>query len=614
MLLFGLTFLRIEKAVYLKLDLGLPGWTALLLPELGFALAVTAAGLLLARSRRRIAAIAWWTLFPAGVLAVYALALCDHSFFLHTGTRLHLELLSYAAGNARMLSDVLSTGVDAVLWWRTALMLLCLALATLWGWRRRGPLPALGTVPAVIASTVACAAGALLAAGVLTSVPARGASLERSALPEFLSGVLGGSGLPAESLVTIPPDELYQRPEVAGGGDRRPDVVLVILESTRTDATPPYSPPERWAETPALAAAAERAVVFDSVYGSVTHTSKALIGLLCGMYPRLQMRIVESLDGNLPFACLPELLEGAGYRSAFLQSASGRFENRPGLVRNLGFGQGAFLETLERDGRFARTGYFGLDELAMIEPAVEWAARGGEEPYLLTVLTVTPHHPYEVPGQGGAWGGETLEQYRAAIRHQDRFVGELLARLEASGALADAVVVVIGDHGEAFGEHGTLQHDAVPYEEVVRVPLLVLGPEERVGPPRRVGGLRHHLDLVPTLLALTGTRWSGRLAGRDLFASGGHSWVMASCWYTDYCLAMREGDRKVVFHFWRRPTEVFDLGRDPGEQNDLAPELPAHEVREAERRLLGLKQSIDGFHDLHPIREGPPLWWNQQAE
>lgn len=610
MLLLGLTFLRVEKAVYLKLDLGLFGWIALLLPELGFALAFTAAGLLLARSRRRITAVAWWALFPAGVLAVYALAVSDHSFFLHTGTRLHSDLLSYAAGNVRMLSDVLSTGIDAVLWWRTALMLLCLALATLWGRRRRGALPGRGTAAWVIAGAL----GALLAAGALTPAPARGARLERSALPEFFGGVLGGSRLPVESLVTIPPDELYRRLEVAAGSARRPDVVLVILESTRTDATPPYSPPERWAETPALAAAAERAVVFDSVYGSVTHTSKALIGLLCGMYPRLEMPIVETLDGNLPFACLPELLQGAGYRSAFLQAASGRFENRPGLVRNLGFGQGAFLETLERGGRFERTGYFGLDERAMLEPAVEWAAQGGEEPYLLTVLTVTPHHPYEVPGQGEGWEGETLEQYRAAIRHQDRFVGDLLAGLEERGALADAVVVVIGDHGEAFGEHGALQHDAVPYEEVVRVPLLVLGPEDLVGPPRRVGGLHHHLDLVPTILALTGTRWDGRLPGRDLFGSDGHPWVMASCWYTDYCLAMREGDRKVVFHFWRRPTEVFDLGRDPGEQNDLAPELPAEEVREVERRMLGLKQSIDEFHARHPIREGAPLWWNEAIE
>jgi hypothetical protein len=610
MLLVGLTFLRVEKALYLKLDLGPAAWGALLLPELGFAVAVAAAGLLIARPRSRTAAVAWWALFPALLVATYAVALADHLFFLHTGTRLHLELLSYAAGNLRMLSGVLGSGVDAVLWWRSALMLCCLALASVWGVRRRAPAPA----PARRAAppAFALAAGVLLASGLLIPDASRGAMLERSAVPEFFSGVLRGSKAPAD-LPTIPPEELYRPPEVVAHGERPPDIVLVILESTRTDVIPPYAPRARRDQAPALAELAARAVVFDAVYASVTHTSKALIGLLCGMYPRLEMPIVETLAGNLPFTCLPELMSRAGYRTAFLQTASGRFENRPGLIRNLGFGQGAFLETLDRGDRFERTGYFGFDEMAMVEPAADWAA-GGDEPYLLTLLTVTPHHPYEVPGERDAWRGESLEQYLAAISHQDRFVGELMAALRRRAALDDAVVVVVGDHGEAFGEHARLQHDAVPYEEVVRVPLLILGPEDRVGPPRRVGGLRHHVDLLPTVLGLAGIEWRGRLPGEDLFASAGHPRVIASCWYTDYCLAMREADRKVVFHFWRRPTEVFDLGRDPEERYDLAPELPAGELLETERRMLAFKQSIERFHDQHPIQEGPPLWWNRETE
>lgn len=604
MLLVGLTFLRVEKVLYLKLDLAPVAAAALLLPELGFAVAVAAAGLLLARLRGRAGAVAWWVLFPALVVATYAVALADHLFFLHTGTRLHLELLSYAAGNLRMLSGVLGSGVDAVLWWRSALMLCCLALAFAWGARRPGPAPVRSAAPAVLAA----AAGVFLASGAPIPDAVRGAMLERSAVPEFFSGVLRGSRAPGD-LPTVPPDELYQAPEVVAAGENPPDVVLIVLESTRTDVVPPYARRERWAGSPALAELAPRAVTFEAVYASVTHTSKALVGMLCGMYPRLEMPIVENLAGNLPFTCLPDLLKRAGYRTAFLQTASGRFENRPGLIRNLGFEQAAFLETLDRDGRFERTGYFGLDELAMVEPAAGWAA-AGEQPYLLTLLTVTPHHPYEVPGAGGAWRGESLEQYQAAVGYQDRFVGELIAALGRRGALDDAVIVIAGDHGEAFGEHARLQHDAVPYEEVVRVPLLVLGPEERIGPPRRLGGLRHHVDLLPTLLALAGIEWRGRLPGADLFASPGHPRAIASCWYTDYCLAMREGDRKVVFHYWRRPTEVFDLGRDPEERYDLAPELPADELRMAEHRMLAFKRSVDEFHARHPIQEGASLWWS----
>jgi arylsulfatase A-like enzyme len=248
-----------------------------------------------------------------------------------------------------------------------------------------------------------------------------------------------------------------------------------------------------------------------------------------------------------------------------------------------------------------------MDEHAMLAPAVEWAARGGPEPYLLTVLTVTPHHPYEVPGE--PWQGDDHAQYLRALRHQDRFVGALLRELEAAGALADAVVVLVGDHGEAFGEHQGLQHDVVPYEEVARAPLLLLGPEARIGPPRRVGGLRHHFDLVPTLLELAGARWRGVLPGRSLLTTPGHERVATFCWYPSTCAALRQGDRKVVYHFGRRPTEVFDLAADPGETRDLAPALPAEEVAAAERALVGLKLSVDAFYARYPQSEGSALWW-----
>jgi lipoteichoic acid synthase len=227
---------------------------------------------------------------------------------------------------------------------------------------------------------------------------------------------------------------------------------------------------------------------------------------------------------------------------------------------------------------------------------VAWAAADDDQrPFFLTLLTVAPHHPYEVPGQRSRWLGETREQYLAAIHHQDRFLGAVLGELGRAGALDDAIVVILGDHGEAFGEHRRFQHDAVPYQEVTHVPLLVLGPEERIGPPRRVGGLRHHFDLVPTLLRLAGAGWEGALPGRDLFASPGHQRVFSSCWYPDYCLAMVEGEMKFVYHFGRRPLEAFDLARDPAESRNVADELPASRVIAARDRMAALNASVARF-------------------
>ena len=148
----------------------------------------------------------------------------------------------------------------------------------------------------------------------------------------------------------------------------------------------------------------------------------------------------------------------------------------------------------------------------------------------------------------------------------------------------------------------------------MRVPLLMIGPEERIGPPRRIDGLRQHFDLVPTLLDLAGARWSGTLPGRSLFAPEGHPRVLSFCWYPNFCAALREGDRKFVYHFGHRATEVFDLAADPDEMRDLAPTLPPETIEAAERRIVAMKMSVDAFYAQFPEHEGPERWWISPAQ
>ena len=126
-----------------------------------------------------------------------------------------------------------------------------------------------------------------------------------------------------------------------------------------------------------------------------------------------------------------------------------------------------------------------------------------------------------------------------AIRHQDAFVGALHKGLKEVGALEDTLLIILGDHGEAFGEHKIYEHDAVPYEEVIWTPVLLSGPEW-LGAPRRISGLRSHLDFLPTVLEILGAQWEGRLPGRSLFSSPGHEEIFVSCWNRGDCLTMRQ--------------------------------------------------------------------------
>ncbi len=113
----------------------------------------------------------------------------------------------------------------------------------------------------------------------------------------------------------------------------------------------------------------------------------------------------------------------------------------------------------------------------------------------------------------------TVTSYEERIRLIDRAVKRIRATLESIDQWNDTLFVITSDHGEAFFEHGTVRHDFVPFDEVMKVPLLISFPRgigDRGG--RVVEGLAWHLDLMPTILGLADVEPPARLRGLDLSA------------------------------------------------------------------------------------------------
>lgn len=162
----------------------------------------------------------------------------------------------------------------------------------------------------------------------------------------------------------------------------------------------------------------------------------------------------------------------------------------------------------------------------------------------------------------------------------DHELGRLLAALERAGVLDDTIVVFMSDHGENLGAHG-LWHKMVPYEESVRVPLLIRWPKG-IAAGARLKTPASLVDLAPTLAALCGLparpEWvgldlSGALAGRDdvppdrpLFALHRPlgEWMHTVSWR----MVVR-GDVKYVWHDGD-VGELYDLAADPHETSNLA--------------------------------------------
>lgn len=496
---------------------------------------------------------------------VYLLVVAELRFSLETGVYFSAVMAIHAMTAAQdTLRVVAPTVFDAALLWRL------LAAGLLW------LLPQLMTATR-LGLWAACGGTAL---GVLTAAP--GVIADVLQPPSLFATFLA----PPERLPSAGvPDYPYQAPRLLPGhAGTPPDLLIVVLESVRADAVPGFAAPPgaRQADMPQLARLAATSRRFQRAYTTTSHTSKALVGLLCGHHPHPGLAIREAEPDDLPGPCLPTLLREAGYRTLFLSSATGEFEQRRELTANMGFAETRVREDI--GAGFAASGYFGADESALVAPLTTWWRAPRPGPRLAVLLTSVTHHPYQLPGAGWPDGARAqYASYLAGLGQADAMLGEVLEKLGTGGGLDNTIIVVTGDHGEGFGEHGRFQHDSTPYEEGIRVPLLLADRRGGVisGDDRR---LRQHTDILPTLLSLAGLHVTGRLPGRDLLDSQGHDQIITSCWHVDGCMSLVEaGGGKWVLTEGRMA--YYRLDADPGERVDLAP-AQAPEVTAAVRSAL----------------------------
>ena len=200
--------------------------------------------------------------------------------------------------------------------------------------------------------------------------------------------------------------------------------------------------------------------------------------------------------------------------------------------------------------------------------------------------------------------------YYATIEHMDRHMGRLFDALKEMGLYDDAIIIITGDHGEEFMDHGGWWHGQTLYEEMIHVPYFIKLPGNRRGGEVNEDMARH-VDIAPTLLQFAGLPQPAAMLGQSLFDAAGNytnAGILESFAHTDFesnrAVAVRTRDMKLIhmdegpeYYRGMPPVELYGLEENPLEAWPLnRAEDPAFaETRQRlEQRLEAHEQAVSG--------------------
>jgi len=409
-----------------------------------------------------------------------------------------------------------------------------------------------------------------------------------------------------------------------GASPQPRNLLLISLDTLRADHLGCYG--YQRPTSPFLDRLASQGVLFEQAYATSPWTLPSHASLFTGLYPSQHGVMTEelALPGDLP--TLAEALRERGFATAGF--VSGIFVGpRFGLGR--GFERYLAIPTRAKSGGSA-TSLSATDRVSA--GGLEWLAARDGRPFFLFLHYFDIHSdyrpeprfaeqfgkPYHGPVDGStrqllaflrrqiAFDADDrahlVDLYDAEIRQLDQGLENLFAELRERGALEQTVVVVTADHGEELFDHGGVFHGQTQYQEMLRVPLVLVGP----GIPRglRIDQPVSLVDLVPTLLTLLGAEMSPSVSGRDLaplWQGGGAGWPERDLFAEANSTseggspqrAVLRGRWKLVLHASGQ-RELFDLGGDPSERVNRAaaePERTADLASQLTTRLGSVRKA-----------------------
>ena len=455
--------------------------------------------------------------------------------------------------------------------------------------------------------------------------------------------------------------------------DSRPNIILIVADDMRADdlSTMPAT----------QSLLVEQGTHFEQFFASAPSCAPSRASLLRGQYPH-NHGVLRGSEKRWGFGLFRKLgnetsniatwLRDAGYRTALVGKYLNNYPSGappnyipPGWDEWVGVTNGGYEDfELNENGTLVpyheRDQPYQTDILAA--KATEFLARTAQtgDPFFLYVAPRAPHAPitpatrhegdfatapvprppsFNAAGMGKpAWLQEqpaldakamakvdaTYRARKETLLGLDELIAGLVSALEKAGILDKTYIVLISDNGYHLGEHRVVAAKGTAYEEVIRVPLVIRGPDVS---PGRTTALASVIDLAPTIATWADVEVPAFVDGRSLapvLTGELRTWRQAVLvqHYRDHpdkvegppgFQALRAADY-VYVEYPDGPRELYDLSVDPYQLDNLAATidpglLQAFSARLAELQVCAAaecREAEDGSLPVLPSRRHRP--------
>jgi arylsulfatase A-like enzyme len=409
--------------------------------------------------------------------------------------------------------------------------------------------------------------------------------------------------------VAAPSDQVgaSEDPTVLKGAlqSERPNVLLIGIETLRADHVGYFGYKRN--TTPTLDRLAHEGVSCMRTLSTSGWTLPSVMSVMTSLYPDVHRTYTYEHRLSEKIMTLAEVLKANGYTTV-------GFVSNPILDGKYGFSDGfdlyddftisldSGLDIFERNNAIGGVQYLACTSELMTRTAAKWLEQHPDGPFFMFVFYFDPHYDYIPPApfdtmfdpnyEGDMDGRgvnreprrsqrpsdrdlqHLLALYDGEIRYTDGCIAELLRIFTKLGLLKNTVVVLFGDHGDEFYEHGKTAHDRTLYNEIIHVPLIFWGPD-RFPPGRHITAITSQVDILPTVIDYLGISCEKPIQGASLrpLIEGKVNrlhetvWAELNTWI--HVQAVVSNGYKLIRNVSNNTWELYYLHQDPDEQTNL---------------------------------------------